>query len=323
MKKTALKIFITAYLAVSLSVVCGCGSSVPPLDYVSTHPIVSSDRMNGFATAFASDLAVTDTDVEGQTGVTVEELSAAGIFDVNRSKVLYAKDIHLRLAPASLTKVMTALVVLKNGNTEDLITCSDNVTNIDYDATKIGLKAGDQLTVNQALHALLINSANDAAIALAEHVGGSVEGFVDMMNKEAVRLGATNTNFVNPHGLTDNEHYTTAYDLYLIMNEAMNYELFNEIIHMTEYNSVYNDSQGNEKAMNLKTTNLFLRGDYMPPDNVTVLGGKTGTTNAAGNCLILIAKDAAGNPYIAVILRASTRALVNEEMAEILKEITA
>lgn len=304
------------------AILTGCGKSSLPLDYKETHTIVSTDRMDNFAKGFAYDLAVSDSNVDGMTGATVEETSSAGIFDINKKRVLYAKDIHERLAPASLTKVMTALVAMKYGNTEDLITCSENVTDIDYDATRIGLKAGDQLTMNQALHALLIDSANDVAIAIAEHVSGDLDSFVELMNKEALEIGATNTHFVNPHGLSDNDHYTTAYDMYLMMNAAMNYELFNEIIHMTEYESVYNDSMGNEKSMKFKTTNLFLRGDYSAPGNVTVIGGKTGTTTIAGNCLILLVKDTQGNPYIAVIMRASTRALVNEEMADILREIT-
>ncbi len=312
--------FIT--LIYCMTILTGCGKSGLPLDYRQTHTIVSTDRMDNFATGFAYDLAVADSNVEGMTGATVEETSSAGIFDINKKRVLYAKDIHERLAPASLTKVMTALVAMKYGNTEDLITCSENVTDIDYDATRIGLKAGDQLTMNQALHALLIDSANDVAIAIAEHVSGDVDSFVALMNKEALDIGATNTHFVNPHGLSDNDHYTTAYDMYLMMNAAMEYELFNEIIHMTEYESVYNDSMGNEKTMKFKTTNLFLRGDYSAPGNVTVIGGKTGTTTIAGNCLILLVKDTQGNPYIAVIMRASTRALVNEEMADILREIT-
>ncbi len=320
MKKTVCIFTLIAYSALCIS---GCGNSKLDLDYKENHTVVSSDRMDNYATGFATELAVANTDIEGHTGVEIEEPSAAGIFDVNHKEVLYAKNIHEPLAQASLTKIMTALVAIKYGNTEDVITCSENVTDIDYDATKIGLKAGDQLTMNQALHALLITSANDAAIAIAEHVAGSVEEFVELMSKESVRIGATNTHYVNPNGLTDADHYTTVYDLYLTTAEAMKYDLFNEIVHMTEYSSVYNDANGNEKSMNLKTTNLFLRGDYNPPDNVTVIGGKTGTTNAAGNCLILTVKDAAGNPYIAVILRASSRQLVNEEMAQILNEINA
>ena len=318
--KKPLVFFITMiYCSVFLA---GCKKSGLPMDYKETHTIVSTDRMDNFATGFAYDLAVTDSNVDGMTGATVEDESSAGIFDINRKKVLYAKDVHERLAPASLTKVMTALVAIKYGNTEDVITCSENVTDIDYDATRIGLKPGDQLTMNQALHALLIDSANDVAIAIAEHVAGDTESFVNLMNEEAKAIGATNTHFVNPHGLTADDHYTTVYDLYLMTNEAIKYDLFNEIIQMPEYESVYNDAAGNEKSMKFKTTNLFLRGDYTAPSNMTVIGGKTGTTSVAGNCLILVVRDTQGNPYIAVILRASTRAIVNEEMAEILREIS-
>lgn len=273
------------------------------------------------ADPFASDLCVINGDFTEGTEVTIEKESAAGLFDVNHNEVIYAQNIHERLNPASLTKIMTALVAIKYGNTEDTIICSENVKITESGATVCGLKAGDKLTLNQALHALLINSANDAAVAIAEHIGGSVEGFADMMNEEAVLLGATNSHFVNPHGLTENEHYVTAYDMYLIMNAAMQYEVFNEIIHMSEYSTVYYASDDSEKEMSFRSTNLFFRDDYSAPDKITVIGGKTGTTNAAGSCLILLSKDTGGNPYISVILRASERALLYEEMTDLLEEI--
>ena len=109
--------------------------------------------------------------------------------------------------------------------------------------------------------------------------------------------------------------------MYLIMNEAMQYELFNEIIHMNEYSTVYYDSNEQEKEMSFRSTNLFFRDDYSAPDKITVIGGKTGTTNAAGNCLILLTKDTGGNPYISIILRASERGLMYEEMIDLLEEI--
>lgn len=314
-------ISILLAVVMCISLLTGCKANELPLDYKKENTITTTNKVGNAADGFSSMLAVTNENVEGKTGAKVEDQSAAGLFDINKCEVLYAKDVHERLAPASLTKVLTALVALKYGNTEDIITCTSEVTNIDYDATKIGLKPGDRLTLNQALHALLINSANDAAIAIAEHIAGSVEAFSDMMNREALALGATNSHFINPHGLTNNDHYTTAYDLYLIMNAAIKYSTFNEIIQLTEYESVYNDSTGKEKSMSFKTTNLFLRGDYSAPERVTVIGGKTGTTNAAGNCLILVVKDAGGNPYVGVILRASQRTLINEEMAQILREI--
>lgn len=300
---------------------CGCGKDSLSLAYERTANITNAATQDKKTESFASDLCVINGNYTAGTTVTIEEQTAAGLFDVNRNEVIYAKNIHERLNPASLTKVMTALIAIKYGNTEDTITCSENVKIEESGATVCGLKKGDTLTLNQALHALLINSANDAAVAIAEHIGGSVEGFAAMMNEEAVALGATNSHFVNPHGLTENEHYVTAYDMYLIMNTAMQYELFNQIIQMREYSTVYYDTNGTEKEMEFKSTNLFFRDDYSAPDKITVIGGKTGTTNAAGNCLILLTKDTAGNPYISVLLKVSERSLMYEEMTDLLEEI--
>ncbi len=299
----------------------GCGQKNIPLAYNKYQGIGNDNLLDNKIVSFASSLCVSDGNVSGNSNLELENESAAGLFDVNNKEVLYAKNIHERLHPASLTKVMTALVALKYGNTEDTITATNNVLIKEPGAQLCGIKPGDKLTLNQALHALLINSANDAGVAIAEHVGGSIEGFAELMNKEAVAIGATNSHFVNPHGLTDNDHYVTAYDMYLIMNEAMNYELFKEIIHMSSYSTVYYDKDGVEKEMSFDSTNLFLKGDYKSPEKITVIGGKTGTTNAAGNCLILITKDTVGNPYISIILRASERTKLYEQMIELLKEI--
>lgn len=304
-----------------LCCLCGCGKSRIDLDYKEINTITSTNKVDNKAPAFAKDLCVVTSDYEGTVGLNVESESSAGLFDLNHKDVLFSKSIHSKMAPASLTKIMTAYVALRHSNIDDVITCSQNVDKLDYDASRCGLAPGDTLTMNQALHALLINSANDAGIAIAEHISGSVEAFSDLMNQEANMLGATNTHFVNPHGLTDADHYTTAYDLYLITRAAINYPAFIEIISMTDYETVYRDSNGSEKTMSFKTTNLFLRGDYSAPGNVTVIGGKTGTTQAAGNCLVLVVKDTAGSPYVGVIMKASEKALVNEEMAQLLGEI--
>ena len=165
----------------------------------------------------------------------MSQASAAVLFDVNNKKVLYSKNAHERLYPASLTKVMTALVALQNASPDTVLTATDSVKITESGAQLCGLKAGDTMTLDQALHILLMYSANDAAMLIAENIGGSVDHFVEMMNEEAQRLGATNTSFANPHGLSDDNHYTSAYDLYLIFNEAIKYDSFNEIIHMTSY----------------------------------------------------------------------------------------
>ena len=313
------------FTALMLTVTAGCGSIKVEVPYtinsdVSAFSVLPSD-MEVKIDSFASALCVGNANVMTNTSVNMAEANAAALFDLNKSGIIYAKNLHQRLQPASLTKVLTALVALEEGNPDDIIRVTKEVKITESGATLCGLEEGDTLTMNQALHALLIHSANDAANAIAIHLGGSLEGFSVMMNEKAKQLGATNSNFVNPHGLTHDDHYTTIYDLYLIFNKAVQYEIFNQIIHMVDYKTSYQDKDGNEKEMEFSSTNLFLRGQYDSPNKVTVIGGKTGTTNAAGNCLILLTKDASGNPYISVILRSKERGLLYEQMIDLLEEI--
>lgn len=302
----------------------GCGQAQYDMPYttdseVSSFRIVNLEEDRGVAAPFASDLCVVNTNIEeADIGITA---SAAGLFDINKKETIYAKNVHEKLYPASLTKVMTALVALKHGSSDMLLTATPNVKILESGAQVCGINAGDQMTLDQALHLLLINSANDAAVMIAEGIAGSVEAFADMMNEEALALGATNTHFVNPHGLSDDNHYTTAYDMYLIMNAAVNYGLFTEIIHMDSYSTVYTDQNGASKEINVNNTNYFIQGTTQAPSGVTVLGGKTGTTNAAGHCLILLSRDSSSNPYIAVIMRADSRDELYEQMSDLLGQI--
>lgn len=286
---------------------------------VSSFRIVNLEEENGVTIPFASDLCVADTDT-GADHIDITA-SAAALFDVNRKETIYAKNVHEKLYPASLTKIMTALVALKHGSSDMMLTATPNVKILESGAQVCGIKDGDQMTLDQALHLLLINSANDVAVMIAEGIAGSVEAFADMMNEEALALGATNTHFVNPHGLPDDNHYTTAYDMYLIMNEAVNYSLFTEIIHMDSYTTVYTDKNGASKEITVNTTNFFLQGTAQAPSGITVLGGKTGTTNAAGHCLVLLSRDSSSNPYISIILRADSRDGLYEQMTDLLGEI--
>lgn len=305
---------------------CGCGTQEIPFAYDPDYEVssfrIAADSSAPVAKAFAADLCVVTDDVNVDIGtVDMTEATSAGLFDVSRNEVLYAKNIHERLHPASLTKIMTALVALKYGNPEDRITVTNEVYVNESGAVVCDLKEGDQLTLNQALHALLMKSANDAANAIAIHIAGSVESFAEMMNKEALLLGATNSHFVNPHGLTAEDHYITAYDMYLIFNEAIKYELVSEIIHKSTYELVYTDKNGASKSTSLTTTNQYLEGNYKAPDQVSVIGGKTGTTTAARNCLVLLSKDVSGNPYISVILSSAERGIMYTEMTDMLEEI--
>lgn len=272
------------------------------------------------ATPFARNLCVVSSD-NITNGTELSGVEAAGLFDTASCGTLYSVNAHERLAPASLTKVMTAMLALKYGHLEDVITASSNVGKMESGAQAVGLKEGDKLTLEQALYALLVYSGNDAGIAIAEYVSGSVEEFSKLMNDEALKLGATNTHFSNPHGLNSDDHYTTVYDLYLIFNEAMKNDKFREIIGTTEYTTTYSDRDGRSKTMEIKSTNQYLTGDKTPPSNVTVLGGKTGTTNAAGSCLILLSDDSKGSRYISVILRANDRDILYERMTELLEQV--
>lgn len=273
------------------------------------------------APPFAAGLCVVTDDIMDDESVDMSQAKAAGLFRLEDNSVIYAKNVHEKLYPASITKVMTALVALENGTLNQILTATEAVKITESGAVLCGLEPGDTMTLDQALRILLVWSANDAGMLIAENIGGSVEHFLEMMNEKARQLGATNTNFTNPHGLTDLDHYTTAYDLYLIFNEALKYDTFNEIIHMSGYQTVFYDKNGGTKEFNKPTTNLFLRGNYQPPANVTVIGGKTGTTNEAGHCLMLLVRDENGSPYISVILGALSRDINYNEMIDLLDEI--
>ncbi len=304
----------------------GCGSKYQ-LAYTqmaseSNYSFLSSSNPSAeTARPFAADLCVADADVEGTVPIDTSDVSAAAVFDLNNKNVLYAKNIFTKLYPASMTKVMTALVALKHSSADTVLTASSNVLMSDPDAQVCGLKPGDTMTLDQALHILLIYSANDVAVMIAENIGGSMENFIQMMNDEAISIGATNTNFINSNGLSDENHYTTAYDMYLIFNEAIQYDLFKEIINMTSYSTVYHDQSGADKEVNLVSTNYYLIGEVNAPSNITVIGGKTGTTNAAGHCLIMLSRDTSGNPYISIVMRAGTKDSLYTVMNSLLTEV--
>ena len=306
-------------------VLTGCGSLSYDMPYDADFSISSfnvvSRHDSRVAEAFAHELCVVTGDYSGSGNVDMDQAKAAVLFSLNDSRVLFAKNPHQELSPASLTKVMTALVALKNGRLDQVLTATNSVNINESGAQLLGLKTGDTMTLDQALRIMLIYSANDVAMLVAEGVGGTVENFVAMMNEEAKHLGATNTSFVNPHGLTADKHYTTAYDLYLIFNEAIKYETFREIIQMTSYQTTYYDSRGNEISVDKRTTNLFLRGDFQAPSSVTVIGGKTGTTQAAGHCLMLLSRDVSGASYISIILGSSSWDTLYPEMVDLLGEI--
>ena len=218
---------------------------------------------------------------------------AAIIYDRTTKKVIWGKNENERRAMASTTKILTSIVVLENSNLNDIVTISKKAANTG--GSRLKINTGDKISVNDLLYGLMLRSGNDAAVALAEHVGGSIEGFADLMNKKATELGLTNSHFVTPHGLDDDEHYTTAYELALITDYALNIPKFKEIVGTKSCNISINGI-----ARSIFNTNELL-GNMNGVDGV-----KTGFTGNAMRCLVTsCTRD--GNQIITIVLGADTK----------------
>ena len=267
------------------------------------------------------DLCVVSSDIPLETFGNTESFQSVALFDITDKKVWLASDMHEKLFPASTTKVLTLYVALKYGNLADNVTVSSNATGVPSDSSVAGLLLGDSLTLKDLLYGMMLPSGNDAAVAVAEHIAGSTEEFVTLMNKEATLLGATNSNFVNPHGYHDEGHYTTAYDLYLIFNEAIKNETFCEIINSDKYTTNITDSNGSQRSVTWNQSNKYINGDTTVPEGLNVVGGKTGTTMKAGSCLTLYVKDSEEKSYIAIIMGAVTRDDLYVNMSKLLSAI--
>lgn len=210
---------------------------------------------------------------------------AALLIDLNTNRVVYEQDADERIYPASLTKIMTCLIALENGNLSDVVTVSQSAMNdLDADSSVAGLKVGEQLTLENLLYCMMLQSGNDACNVIAEHIAGSVTDFVRMMNQRAYELGCQNTHFNNPHGLHDESHYTTARDLAIITEAALKSENFRQIVDSYEYVMPATNMTEEHK---IKTTNMLI---YQSLGNSLYYsrahGIKTGYTSQAGRCVI-------------------------------------
>ena len=230
---------------------------------------------------------------------------AAIVIDRNSKAILYGKSETEQRKMASTTKIMTAIVVLENANLSDIVTISKKAANTG--GSVLGIKTGDKISVCDLLYGLLLVSGNDTAVALAEHVGGSVEGFADMMNKKAAELGLTNTHYVTPHGLDDDNHYTTAYELAILTDYALNNKTFYNYVATKSYTININ---GYPKT--LRNTNELL-------GNLDgVYGVKTGFTNGANRCLVTSCKR--GNlDIICIVLGADSKKFRTQDSIKLIE----
>jgi len=209
------------------------------------------------------------------------------VMEASTGLILYEKNIHQTYYPASITKIMTALLTIENANLGEIVTLSrDAYYNVELTSSRVGIEVGEQLTVQQALYAVLLMSANEVSYALAEHVGGTVEKFAEMMNERAREIGCRNTNFTNPHGLPDENHYTSPYDMALITREAMKNETFRKIFATRTY-QIPPTNLKNEARPLRNHHKFILKQDYVYDG---CIGGKTGYTTKAKFTLATVAK---------------------------------
>lgn len=219
------------------------------------------------------------------------DAGAAVVIDAKSGRILYEKNAFSRRAMASTTKIMTAIVAIENGRLEDEVTVSKRAASVG--GSNVGLRAGQVLSLKELLYGLMLNSGNDAAIAIAEHTGGSVEEFLEMMNRKAEELGLKDSSFKSPHGLDMDGHYSTAYDMAMITRYALKNKIFAAIV---STKSAHISSGG------LYNTNEML--DLYPGAD----GVKTGYTGLAGRCLVT---SAMRNNFriISVVLNCPTRTI--------------
>ncbi len=248
----------------------------------------------GPAAAIATDVAaplqmsVDGEELANPTAAPETNTPAAFLVDRDNGQVLLAKDADARRYPASTTKIMTALLVLERANLDDVVTVqADDFSQLGEDSMMSGLKADEQITVKDLLACLLLPSGNDAAYVLARHVGGTWQGFVDLMNQKAAELGCEDTHFANPCGLHDDDHYTTARDLCRIFEAALEEPTFCEIAGSATWEL---PATNQNPARELETTDFLIDPASDAYAGGLVTAGKTGYTLEGGKCLVVSAQ---------------------------------
>jgi len=254
---------------------------------------------------YATHLAVSASDVSHSDFSLQDTTMSGGVFDVMASEVTFAHNLHERLYPASTTKIVTAYVALLHGNLSDVVTFDERAFNLRWDAARGGFAVGDQATLYDLLICLMLSSSNDAAIAIATHIAGSEEAFTELMNQELRALGATNSHYVNSHGLHDPNQYTTVYDLYLVFYAAIQDPIFLDLLQYASHEITLQRAEG-PITLTFRPTSWYVDGRTQAPEGIRVFGGKTGTTRQAGRCLVLLVYDAQERPYVSMIMGAES-----------------
>ena len=270
-----------------------------------TQEIVAKNTSTGhlFQNEKSSELS---SDVAWPKGPKEKSLSAesAIVMDANTGLILYEKNAHKVHYPASITKILTTLLAIENCSLNETVTFTESeVTGLEYGASNIGTMIGETLTIEQCLYAIMLSSANEVCLGVADYIAGDIPSFSDMMNERALALGCKNTHFSNPNGLHSDDHYTTAYDMALISKEALKSDTFRKVTgtkvaYIPKTNKYEPRVLPNHHNMlNTYTTSLYLYDGC--------IGGKTGYTSVAQSTLVTFA-ERDGMTLICVVMRAAS-----------------
>lgn len=254
-----------------------------------------------------SDILSCSTTCESEIKLPDTNSRACVVVDRNTNTILYGKNENQERKMASTTKIMTATIIIENCNLNDTVEISKKAAGTG--GSRLGLKTGDKITIRDLLYGLMLRSGNDAAVALAEYAGGSIDGFAKLMNKKASELGLINTHFETPHGLDSDGHYTTAYELALLSNYALNNTTFAQIVGTKEYTITINES-----TKKISNTNELL-GNFEG-----VYGVKTGFTNGANRCLVTACKRN-DMDIICVVLGADTKKFRTQDSIKLINYV--
>jgi D-alanyl-D-alanine carboxypeptidase (penicillin-binding protein 5/6) len=237
------------------------------------------------------------------------EAKSALVMDLQSGIFLYEKNPYTRMPVASLTKIMTAVIIIESHDLDEVVTIDENYGALPEEKTgvKIWLQKGEEITVRNLLTALLVRSAGDAALALAKYHSGSVEAFVEEMNKRASEMNLMDTHFTNPVGVDEDNHYSSSYDLSILTKRALRFKIFRNIVQLKEAEVTSTDGRIKHA---FKSTNLLLN-SYLD-----IRGVKTGTTDSAGESVINLARSENGHEIIAVLLNSPDRFQENKSIID-------
>lgn len=318
-KKKLAAFCLIAFTILSLA---GCGNKVSNPYHVydsSDEYRLTSSSSSGSIKGFSTNLALPlNEDSPKEMAPDIGTCAAASVYDVTQNKALYNYQMLKKVYPASTTKILTAYLAIKYGNPDQEVTVGSDILGLESGSSLAHLNPGDVISLQQLLYGLMLPSGNDAAIAIADAVSGSTEKFVELMNKEANALGATHSHFVTVNGLHDENHYTTPYDMYLIFAAACKYDRFVQLISSTSFNAFYRNSAGAAVQQTWTNSCRYLKGTRKPPEGITVVGGKTGTTGEAKYCLVLLSTASNGDQLISTVFGADSAYNLYLDMNEIL-----